>query len=323
MNYSLYSYEMQNSELKLMPIKQIQITEIENAWGFKASPWFKKKFQEANLDYQDLTEAEYNSCITKVESSLDGSIEQAGKNRISKWELGWTENASEFIFNKTVSDLIPKYFGKIQIIRWNQKWIKPVNSSMEYTFFGLLLDWVFEKYITNVDSVYEFGCGTGHNLLRVRDLFPKVKLYGLDWTTASQKVIDLIVKETNDSNLFSKKFDYFNPDKNYNLNKNSIVLTIASLEQTGGNFKNFVDYLVSEKPSMVVHVEPIHEVLDENNILDDLSIKYFKKRNYLDGLVNYVRDLESKGIVKIHNLQRTYVGSFYIEGYSLLVWSTV
>jgi hypothetical protein len=37
-----------------------------------------------------------------------------------------------------------------------------------------LLDWVFEKYITNVDSVYEFGCGTGHNLLRVRDLFPKV-----------------------------------------------------------------------------------------------------------------------------------------------------
>jgi trans-aconitate methyltransferase len=217
---------------------------------------------------------------------------------------------------------VPKYFGKIPIIRWTQKWIKPVSTSMEYNFFGLLLDWVFEKYITNVDSVYEFGCGTGHNLLRIRDQFPHINLYGLDWTTASQNVIDLIVKETKDNNLFSKKFDYFNPDKNYNLNKNSMVLTVASLEQTGGGFKSFVDYLVSERPSMVVHIEPIHEVLDESNVLDNLSIKYFKKRNYLDGLVNYVRDLESKGIVKIHNLQRTYVGSFYIEGYSLLVWST-
>jgi len=314
---------MENSNLKLMPIKQISITEIENAWGFKASPWFIKKFQDSNLDYQDLTEEEYNSCLSKVEISLKDSIEQAGKDRISKWEIGWTENASEFISNKTVSNLVPKYFGKIPIIRWNQKWIKPVSTSMEYNFFGLLLDWVFEKYINKVDSVYEFGCGTGHNLLRIRDQFPNVNLYGLDWTTASQNVIDLIVKETKDSNLFSKKFDYFNPDKNYKLNKNSMVLTVASLEQTGGNFKSFVDYLVSERPNMVVHIEPIHEVLDESNILDNLSIKYFKKRNYLDGLVNYIRDLESKGIVKIHNLQRTYVGSFYIEGYSLLVWSTV
>ena len=37
---------MQNSELKLMPIKQIKLAEIENAWGFKASPWFKKSFKK-------------------------------------------------------------------------------------------------------------------------------------------------------------------------------------------------------------------------------------------------------------------------------------
>ena len=53
---------MKNSNSKLMPVKQISITEIENAWGFKASPWFIKKFQDSNLDYQDLTEEEYNSC---------------------------------------------------------------------------------------------------------------------------------------------------------------------------------------------------------------------------------------------------------------------
>lgn len=314
---------MNDSEVKSIPIKQISIAEIERAWGFKATPWFLGKFQESNLSYQDLTEIEYNNCLRNVESSLKASIEQAGKERISKWEFGWGENASEFSLNKTVDNLIPKYFGKIPIIRWKQKWIKPVSASMEYNFFGLLLDWVFEKYIIELDSVYEFGCGTGHNLLRIRDHFPDVKLYGLDWAAASQNVIDLIVKETRDKNLFSKKFDFFNPDMNYRLNKNSMVLTVASLEQTGSNFKSFIDYLVSEKPNLVVHIEPIHEVLDENNILDELSIKYFNKRNYLDGLVNYVKKLEKKGAVKIHNLQRTYVGSFYIEGYSLLVWSPV
>jgi hypothetical protein len=57
--------------------------------------------------------------------------------------------------------------------------------------------------------------------------------------------------------------------------------------------------------------------------LRNVPFSFFVRLEYLDGLVSYVRDLESKGNVKIHNLQRTYVGSFYIEGYSLLVWSTV
>jgi hypothetical protein len=286
---------MKNPESRLIPIKQISIQDLELAWKFTATPWFMKRFQESNFNYQDLTDIEYNDCLSKVEFSLKDSIEQAGKDRISKWELGWSENAHEFNSNKSINNLIPKYFGKIPIIRWNQKWIKPINASMEYDFFGLLLEWVFEKYIIDINSVYEFGCGTGHNLLRIRKQFPNVKLYGLDWTTASQNVIDLIVKDTQDSKLFSKKFDYFNPDKNYNLSKNSMVLTVASLEQTGSEFKSFIDYLVSKKPKIVVHIEPIHEVLDKNNILDNLSIKYFHKRNYLDGLVNYVRYLERGG----------------------------
>ena len=32
---------------------------------------------------------------------------------------------------------------------------------------------VFLKFFKNINSIYEFGCGTGHNLIRLAKIFPK------------------------------------------------------------------------------------------------------------------------------------------------------
>ena len=95
---------------------------------------------------------------------------------------------------------------------------------------------------------------------------------------------------------------------------------MASLEQTGEEFEKFLDFLVQAKPNLVIHIEPIEELLDENNLLDLLSIKYFRKRHYLKGLLSYLRMLESRKSISILESRRTFVGSFFIDGYSLIVW---
>jgi hypothetical protein len=60
--------------------------------------------------------------------------------------------------------------------------------------------------------------------------------------------------------------------------------------------------------------------LDPNNLLDYLSIRYVKKRNYLDGFREYIWSLSKDGKIEVKVDRRTYLGSLYIDGYSVLIW---
>jgi len=100
-------------------------------------------------------------------------------------------------------------------------------------------------------------------------------------------------------------------------------LTVAALEQTGANFIEFVNYLLAKRPSMVLNVEPIGELLDENDLLDFLSLEYFKKRNYLAGYLDYLRKLETQGKIQIVDTRRTFIGSMFIDGYSVCAWKPI
>ena len=260
--------------------------------------------------------------IKKITSVLkDKNIVKAGKHRLSQWEKGWRENLKNITKSQNIGSIVPKYFGKYNYLRINQKFIRPASKNFEYHTLCVIVDWLFDKYVRKADNIYEFGCGTGYHLLRARKINPTAVLWGLDWAPASQAIIKQLVSKYNDSNLHAHRFDYFNPDMNFKLGKNSIVYTVASLEQTGSKFKKFISYLIKNRPKLCIHIEPIAEFLDENNLLDYLSIEYFKKRNYLNGFLTYLRDLKRKGKIKILKAQRTFVGSLFIEGYSVVVWS--
>jgi len=301
--------------------KRIQLEDLEKTWNFKASPRFKSQFEQLDLSYTEISETQRDEAILSFIDTLQGDLVKAGPHRMVDWEHGWRENHNSFLESSDISDILPKYFGKIPLVRWQRNWILPTDERMEYNMLGLILEYLIEKYLSSEDKVYEFGCGTGHNLLRIRKHHKNMTLFGLDWAESSQNLIEIIANQTNDQNLKADNFDYFNPNLGLKLPENSVVLTVASLEQTGSDFKEFIDYLVTEKPRLVIHVEPMWEPLDSTHLLDSLSIKYFQKRNYLNGLLKYVEELESRNLVKIIDVQRTFVGSFFIEGYSILVWS--
>jgi hypothetical protein len=77
---------------------------------------------------------------------------------------------------------------------------------------------------------------------------------------------------------------------------------------------------MEKKPKICINIEPISELLDENNFFDNLSIKYFKKRNYLNGYLDFLIDYEKRGFIEILDKRRIYSGSYFIEGHSLIVW---
>ena len=100
-------------------------------------------------------------------------------------------------------------------------------------------------------------------------------------------------------------------------------MTIAALEQTGQNYKKFINYILKQKPKICIHIEPINELMDKNNMLDLLSVLYSRKRNYLDNFLTYLKLIQKNNQIKIIKNERTYLGSLFIEGYSVVIWKPI
>ncbi len=257
-----------------------------------------------------LTKKEHDQALIQIiEILLDKSIPFSGEHRRKQWEKGWGENLNS-------GDGIPKYFGKYPINRLKGELVMGISKNYEREMLYTIVDKLAQKYLSKAENVYEFGCGTGHNLWRVKAANKRAVLHGFDWTTSSNEIVRSM-------GWHAEKFDFFNPDKSIKLKPKSAVYTVAALEQTGENYKKFVSYLLKNKPSVVVHIEPMPEYLDSSKLLDYLSIQYMAKRRYLKGYPTYLEELEKKGKLKILESRRSGVGSYLIDGYSILVWKPI
>ena len=304
-------------------VQSLSVKDFEGAFGEKLSPYVAERISKYSFQYAEFPSEEKESLLIKiVETLLDPNLQQSGEHRLDQWESGWGENLELFLLNPENVDLIiPKYFNKYGAIRWRGRFIRPVSEKFECHSLAIIQDWLFDKYLRDVPAIYEFGCGTGHNLLRARGVNATASLCGLDWATASQRIIERMAQHKIDPDIQGKRFDYFNPDESFYLTPGSAIYTVASLEQVGTRWDKFIEYILLNRPKLCIHIEPVAELLDPTKLIDYLSIEYFKKRNYLNGFLDGLRQLENEGKVKIHRAQRTYIGSLFIEGYSVVVWS--
>lgn len=262
------------------------------------------------MKYKLLNKKEEDAVIVKILDVLfDPSLPFSGKHRREQWEKGWGENLKS-------GDITPRYFGKHKVNRINQRFVVGNTKKFEQNMLYSLVDELAYRYLADKKDIYEFGCGTGHNLLRVQKINKKARLHGFDWTKSSNEIVKKL-------GFDAKQFDFFEPDFSIGLQPDSAVYTVAALEQVGTRFEQYIKYLLRNKPSVVVHIEPIPELLDKNNLLDYLSIKYMEKRKYLTGYLDTLRIMEKNGIIKILEARRSGIGSMFIDGYSIIIWKPI
>jgi hypothetical protein len=301
-------------------VKKITVQDIEEVVGFEVSDNVKALISDFDLTYSELTQSERDSVILDIINTLNDDIEYVGKHRLEKWENGWYENLELLKQNKDASSLVPKYFNKYKVARWKGDLVKCETEYFDYKLHIILVDAILHRFVdTDYSNLYEFGCGPAYHLLRFGKFNPEANLIGLDWATASQDII----KEINDLGINNKitghNFDYFKPDYNIDIAPNSAIFTCASLEQIGENYKEFVDYILAKQPDLCIHFEPEAKMLNEDSLVDKLSILYFNKRKYLKGYLSYLESLQAEGKIEIHT-QRLYGGSYFIEGYPAIIW---
>ncbi|MBF0227309.1 MAG: class I SAM-dependent methyltransferase [Desulfobacterales bacterium] len=280
--------------------------------------------KEKNFSYEVIEGKRRDDLILEILKRIDSDKQIiASEERKDIWYKGWEENLN--LFNKSGCDietLIPKFIRKNQIIRYNGSYILPKNPQFELDYITIFRTWLFQKYFNDVNTIYEFGCGTGFNLVLIESLFKNKELHGLDFVQSSVDLVNKIGSSYN-CNIKGHLFDMIKPDFAFNLAEESAVFTFGAIEQLAGQFEEFLKFLLEKKPKLVIHIEPTVELYDENNLSDYLAIKFHKKRGYTTNYLPQLRELDSLKKLNLIKVKRLFFGSLFMEGYMLFIWQPV
>ena len=108
-------------------------SDFEKVFNEELSDAVKERIKEYNFTYYNVTSEERDQCIKKAVSFLiDDNVIRAGEQRIDQWESGWKENLDKLMEHFEFKSIIPRYFGKYDVVRFDQKYIIPASENFEY-----------------------------------------------------------------------------------------------------------------------------------------------------------------------------------------------
>jgi SAM-dependent methyltransferase len=278
-----------------------------------------------NHNYRIINGQERDDVILSVISSLQlNKFRVSGENDNTVWEKGWGEvlttvkNTTQF----TPNTLIPQYFNKEAVYRLFGDYVISDSADFAYDIDQIIRSLIFSKYLINHKRIVEIGSGTGNSQYLLAQMCPATtELVGSDWATPSLELLNTISQNLNRP-ITPVLFNMLTLEgySNLKIDSDTAVFTVHTLEQLGKSYKPLLDHLLESKPAICVHAEPIKELYEQGNLMDYLAIKYHEIRNYLDGWLSELRDLESKNKIKILEEKRIQFGNKYHEAYNLIVW---
>lgn len=277
--------------------------------------------ESLDFRYRKLSRNERDQIVLQIIKELYcEEITVSGEDRKQDWEKGWRENLQAFTKSGyDLDSLIPRYFKKYVPVRLNGDYVMPIGVDFVLNCTKVFRSWLFRKYLKDVESLYEFGCGPGSHLAYLAGLYPDKKLYGLDWAQSSQEILEHLANQFCWS-IKGIHFDFFQPDLDFHLAQNSAVLTFGALEQVGDRFETFLQYILYQKPTLCINVECINEFYQQNNLPDFLALQYHRRRNYLSDFLTRLRQLESEQRVKILKAHHQPFGNIYNDTHSYIIW---
>lgn len=292
-----------------------------NVDGLNEFPSIDIFLNQTCLSFQNLVGKERDDAILAQLKRIQQDTQIVGtEQRTQVWQDGWNEILQKFIASDYDLDALePQYYRECTPIRFHKDFIISDDPKFEYKLQQQIKKAIFEQFFADVSNIYEFGCGTGYNLVTLAHMFPQKRLYGLDFVPAVTEILRLIAEK---HGLFieGKLFNIKQPDDALALAPDSGVCTFVCLEQVSDQFEPFLQYLIAQKPKICVHLEPIVELYDDENLIDWMAKQFHCKRKYLSGFYPRLQELERERKLKLLQVKRLEFGNMNHEGYTLIVW---
>ena len=227
-------------------MQQLIITDAELADLFGTTHLGSHASQELssrNLIYREVTPTELLRYEARVAEYMSSTIQPSGFSYQEKWNVGWSETLADFREDPNISSLVPKFVRKGLPIRYKGRWIMPLSDTFETDFVHVLRAFLVDKYLVGLDTLVEFGAGTGHNLVHMNQLGIS-RVVGFDWSESSvQLMSEIAVKMA--IPLESYKLDMFDPvlPNLHNFGEHFSILTVGAMEQLGTKWQPFLELL--------------------------------------------------------------------------------
>lgn len=278
---------------------------------------------ESDLCYRRAKGKEEKEILESISIRLaSGNMWVSGEEKQGVWERGWSENLQQFGSTGDIAALTPKFLAGKTVCRLEGGWILPRSARFEFDLVDVYRRWVFGRFLSGANELFEFGCGSCQHLPVLAQMFPSATIHGLDWAESSSRIVEALATRFG-YRMKAHQFNLFAPDGTVGTGTDAGVLTIGTLEQLGGRFRPFLDYLLAGRPRVVVHLETVEELYDPSDQSDALALRYDRARNYLTGYLNALRELQAQGRLSIERAAHVRFGSMYHDSYSLLVWRPV
>jgi hypothetical protein len=186
---------------------------------------FDKLYDSLDMSYELVQREEEEELILGILKRIGSDKQVVGSpERTDVWHNGWSENLLTFRETQNKSAITPKFIRPGNIIRLGGHFVRPSNPFFERDYAKLLQYYVYDNFITDdIENVYEFGCGSGFNLLNLAAIKPELNLYGSDFVNSSVELVNEVGSHF-DLNIKAELFNMLHPDYAYEIKENSCSL---------------------------------------------------------------------------------------------------
>ena len=244
-----------------------------------------------------------------------------------KLEVDWQDDWFSVLQNLRTNDdnvksiIRPKWFRESAFVNIQNCLSLTKTPYVDWEYQLITRQMLFYTHLRDIENICEFGSGSGTNFYLINEILQNKNFILSDISVTSLKIIEELKRKLNRNNLTYSNID-IEQDIDLQLPDNTAVITTSVLEQIGDNYKNFINFILKEKPQIVINVEPIVELLDSKNGFDNVMNLYCEKRKYLAGYLTELEKLEKQKKIKIIMKKRTMVSGTFIEN-SVLIWKVL
>ena len=268
------------------------------------------------IQYNELNSEQYNEYYELCLKMLN-----------KKLEVDWQDDWFSVLQNLQTNDdnvksiIRPKWFRKSAFVNIQNCLSLTETPYVDWEYQLITRQMLFYTHLKDIENICEFGSGSGTNFYLINKILQNKNFILSDISVTSLKIIQELKRKLNRNNLTYSNID-IEQDIDLRLPDNTAVITTSVLEQIGDNYKNFIKFILKEKPQIVINVEPIVELLDSKSRFDNVMKLYCEKRKYLTGYLTELEKLEKQKKIKIIMKKRTMVSGTFIEN-SVLIWKVL
>ena len=268
------------------------------------------------IQYNELNSEQYNEYYELCLEMLNKKLEV-------DWQDDWFSVLQNLRTNNdNVKSIIrPKWFRKNAFVNIQNCLSLTETPYLDWEYQLITRQMLFYTHLKDMDNICEFGSGSGTNFYLINQILQDKNFILSDISVTSLKIIQELKRKLNRNNLTYSNID-IEQDIDLELPDNTAVITTSVLEQIGDNHNNFINFILKEKPQIVINVEPIVELLDSKSGFDNVMNLYCEKRKYLTGYLTELEKLEKQKKIKIIMKKRTMVSGTFIEN-SVLIWKVL